>query len=64
MPWPKTGATHYRAQLGLLRQRSCNQRVGCLFTVTKLVNLIPLGVRLEYRIPLQADDALSYGKVR
>ncbi len=30
MPWPKTGVTHYHAQLGLLRQRSCNQRVGCL----------------------------------
>ena len=21
MPWPKTGATHYHAQLGLLRQK-------------------------------------------
>ena len=30
MPWPKTGATHYHAQLGLLRQRSCNNRVDCL----------------------------------
>ena len=25
-----TGATHYHAQVELLRQRSCNQRVGCL----------------------------------
>ena len=25
-----TGATHYHAQLGLLRQRLCNQRVSCL----------------------------------
>ena len=35
MPWPKTGATHYNAQLGLYRQRSCNQRVGCLMGVTQ-----------------------------
>ena len=31
---PLTGATHYYAQLGLLRQKSCNQRVGCLLDVT------------------------------
>ncbi len=36
MPWPKTGATHYHAHLGLLRQRSCNQRVGCLMGVDTL----------------------------
>ena len=28
MPWPKTGATIYDSQIGLLRQWSCNQRVG------------------------------------
>ena len=28
MPWPKTGATHYQAQLGLLRQRSCKRKEG------------------------------------
>ena len=32
----KTGATHYNAQLGLLRQRSRNHRVGCLIGVTQL----------------------------
>ena len=30
----KTGATHYHAQLGLVRQRSCNERDGCLMGVT------------------------------
>ena len=30
MSWPKTGVTHYHAQLGLLRQMPCNQRVICL----------------------------------
>ena len=30
MPWRKAGETPYHAQLGLLRQRSCNQRVCCL----------------------------------
>ena len=34
MPWPKTGATHYFAQLRLLRQRRGNTRVGCLMGVT------------------------------
>ncbi len=29
MPWPKTGATHYHAQLGL-PDKGCNQRAGCL----------------------------------
>ena len=28
MPWPITGANHYHTQLGLLRQRLYNQRVG------------------------------------
>ena len=32
--WLKTGATYYHAQLGLLRQSSCNQRVGCLMGVS------------------------------
>ena len=36
MSLPKTGANHYHAQLGLLRQTSCNQRVGCLMGVTQL----------------------------
>ena len=31
MPWPKTGATHYHAQLG----HADNQRVGCLMGVTQ-----------------------------
>ncbi len=34
MPWPKTGATDYHAKLGLLRQKSWNQRVCCLMGVT------------------------------
>ena len=29
MTWPKKGATHYHAQLGLRRLRLCNQMVGC-----------------------------------
>ena len=31
MPWHKLGATHYLVQLGLPRQESLNQRVGCLY---------------------------------
>ena len=50
MPWPKTDATYYHEWLGLLRQRPCNQRVGFLMDVTWV---------LEYRIPLQVDDALN-----
>ena len=30
MPWPKTGATYYHAQLGPLKG-SCNQKVGWKF---------------------------------
>ena len=44
MTWPKTGATHYRAQLGLLRQRSCNQRVSCLMGKWTLYTTI-IGLR-------------------
>ena len=36
MPWPSTGATHYNVPLGLLRKRSCNQRVGCLMGVNTI----------------------------
>ena len=42
MPWPKTGATHYHAQLVLLRQRLYNQRVGCLIGVGYLRQLCTL----------------------
>ena len=38
MTWPKTGATHYHAQLELLRQSSCNQRVCCSIGVGYLLN--------------------------
>ena len=44
----ETGPNHYHAQLELLRQRSCNLMVGLTY----------LGV-LDYRIPLQVDDALD-----
>ena len=44
MHWLKTGATYYHAQLGLFRQRSFNQRVGCLMGVgQKRRHLVPLG---------------------
>ena len=49
MPWPKTGATHYHAQLGLLRQRLCNQRVGCLMGERTLYTAIISGVCFEVR---------------
>ena len=42
LPWPKTSATHYNAQLGLLRQKKSNQRVGCLMDVTK-PNILGVG---------------------
>ena len=48
MPWPLKGSTYYHTQLGLLRQRSCNQRVDCLCLIV-----------LAYRIPLQVDVALD-----
>ncbi len=43
MPWPKTDASHYHAQLRLLRQSSGNQRVGCLMGVGSKVTwrLVP-----------------------
>ena len=47
MPWPKRGATHYHAQLGPLRQRSCNQRVGCLLGECTLYTAIKTRIMFQ-----------------
>ena len=40
MPWPKTVATHYRAQKGIPDQGRTNQRVECLlFFMVRLYGL-------------------------
>ena len=33
MSWAKTVSNNFPVQLGLLRQRSCNQKVSCLIEV-------------------------------
>ena len=49
IPWPKTGATHYHAHLGLLDKGRASQRVCCLMGEWTFYTAIISGVCFKVR---------------